>query len=113
MSTESAPKSRWKRGLLVACIATLVAGLAAEGVFRATLFGDGFFRERLGQRLRRPKHYANATADENYWKLQVAFMDPERLRDIPRPDPDLGWVGERVEPVSYEVEPFGPTDGRR
>lgn len=85
---------REKKLAAIVLVGTSVVVLAiCEMLLRSALFSDWL----VVSTLRQPWRYADATLDENYWKLRVIFNDSApalRVETAPagRIDADLGWA---------------------
>ncbi len=73
-------------GIVAMGLSLVAVAAASEIVFRALLFGKAPFMERF----RKPELYADASSDDDYWKLLYRFGGQHLAPK--EPHPLLGWT---------------------
>ena len=104
-----APRRRWRRALLTALAALLLAAVACELGFRWLVFSG---HER-GAKFRHPRLFADVQREDLHWVLRHRFGANASATPF-EPDPLLGWRGRAlIRPETYAHAEIGRLEGRR
>ena len=95
-------RRRRRRALLGLLLGLVLVVPILELGIRFLVLGDSGVARRLGAGLRRAENFADPRTDEDYWKLQYLFLDPQEQGPANHPDPVCGWTGYAVRDGTYE-----------
>lgn len=106
---------RVRRVLIRLVISLAVVGVALEASFRWVLFGGGDWPGVVAARwpeLREPESYAHKLSPE-HWTLLYRLRDKSFAGREARHDPELGWVGNRVDASTFRHKDEPRLEGLR